>query len=411
MNEYDVLIVGGRAAGASLALLLARQGRRVLLVDRDQFPSDTMSTHLMSALALALLKELGVLEDVEAAGFRRLYRHRTWIGDCLFEGPAGPFGSYSLSPRRSVLDMILIDAAVAAGADFHERTRAESLLFDGGRVAGASLRSPGGEAVPVRARLTVGADGKSSQVAQWVQAPKYDEVSAQRPAYYAYFHGLEPLPEPALEIFHGGDQVTFVFPMRPDEDCIAIELQPEDFESFRTDVRGNFLARLQGVPTLARRIGAASIEERVIGTRGVANFFRKPYGESWALTGDAAYLKDPVTGLGVGDAIKGSLLLAEALSDWFEGSDWEQRMAAFQVERDSTFRGNYEDTLDAVRQRDLGPEDLGWLRGAMTSPRAVRKLAHSLPALRTQVFEPQYQRMVEELGRLYSAEAAMAAGE
>src|SRR5712692_7633361 len=109
--EYDALIVGGRVAGASLASLLARQGRRVLVADRDEFPSDTMSTHYMSLVGVGALKKLGVLDDILGAGFRRITRHRTWIGDCCFEGPAGPAGTFSLCPRRNVLDSILIDHA------------------------------------------------------------------------------------------------------------------------------------------------------------------------------------------------------------------------------------------------------------------------------------------------------------
>src|SRR5690348_5425329 len=86
-REYDAIIIGARVAGASLALQLARQGRRILLVDRDRFPSDTMSTHLMGPPAVALLAKLGVLDDVLAAGFRRITRHRTWIEDCALEAP------------------------------------------------------------------------------------------------------------------------------------------------------------------------------------------------------------------------------------------------------------------------------------------------------------------------------------
>jgi len=80
--EYDALIVGGRAAGGSLGLLLARQGRHVLVVDRDEFPSDTMSTHFMGLPAVGALKRLGVLDDILGAGFRRITRHRTWVDDC-----------------------------------------------------------------------------------------------------------------------------------------------------------------------------------------------------------------------------------------------------------------------------------------------------------------------------------------
>src|ERR1700694_4912273 len=177
---YDVLVVGARAAGASLGLLLAKQGRRVLMVDRDEFPSDTMSTHVMNPMNVAYLRELGILEDLLAAGFRKATRTRTWVGDCLVEGPAGPRGAFALAPRRKVLDQLLVDRAVAAGAEFRGRTRAERLLQEGGRVAGVVVRSAGGEPEERRARVTVGADGKDSKLAEWTSAEKYEEVPALR---------------------------------------------------------------------------------------------------------------------------------------------------------------------------------------------------------------------------------------
>src|ERR1700737_1358308 len=140
MNEFDALIVGGRAAGGSLALLLARQGRNVLVVDRDEFPSDTMSTHFMNLGAVGALKPLGVLNDILAAGFRRVTRHRTWVGDCCFEGPAGPPGTFSLCPRRRVLDAVFLDHATKGRAHFEERSRVEGLAREGDQYAGAVLQ-------------------------------------------------------------------------------------------------------------------------------------------------------------------------------------------------------------------------------------------------------------------------------
>src|SRR5574340_946155 len=123
-SDYDVIVVGARVAGASLALLLGQQGHRVLLIDRDSFPSDTLSTHFVGGVGIASLRRLGVLADIEAVGFRRITRSRTWIDDCLFEGPSGPDGAYALAPRRDALDSILIRHARERGVEFQERTRA-----------------------------------------------------------------------------------------------------------------------------------------------------------------------------------------------------------------------------------------------------------------------------------------------
>jgi flavin-dependent dehydrogenase len=378
--EYDVLIVGGRAAGASLAQLLARQGRQVLVADRDDFPSDTMSTHFINLAAVGALKRLGVLDDILAAGFRRVTRHRTWIDDCCFEGPAGPPGTFSLTPRRTVLDSALIEHAVKAGAHFEPRTRVDGLLQDGGRVVGATLQTAGGERREVRARVVVGADGRSSRVAEWVGTETYDAVPALRPVYYGYFHGIEPRTDATLEIMFGGDQVGFLFPMRDGEDCVAIELQREDFDDFRSDHTSAFEARVRRLPEMARRMQNAHLEDKLIGVKGIDNYFRKPYGPGWALTGDAGYLKDPITGTGIGDAFEQSFMLAEALGAWFEGADWEATMSAFQQRRDQTMKPMYDLTLDFTRMRDVGPAEQAMLKAVFISPAMTRAVAHGMLA-------------------------------
>lgn len=386
-TEYDVLIIGARVAGSSLAIRLAQQGRKVLMIDRDTFPSDTISTHALGFVAVDSLRRLGVLERVEAAGFRRMYRHRAWVDDIFIETPAGPRGAYSLAPRRIVLDQILIGRAVECGAVFVDRARAESLITESGSVAGAVVQKIGGERIEVRARVVVGADGKGSQVAKWVEAPRYEERTPGRPIYYAYCHGLEPLPEVTMELFFGSNRVGFCLPMRPDEHCLIIEGQPDEFERIRRDPRQWLWNEYAALPGMAARLRNASLEDRVYGIRGVDSYFRKPYGAGWALTGDAGYVKDPITGLGVGDAMLQGFTLAKALGTWFEGADWESTMSAFQERRDLMFTPFFEQTVAAVASRDEGL-DLDDLRAALVSQHDARLLLRALPQLLDQAFGP-----------------------
>jgi flavin-dependent dehydrogenase len=402
-HECDVLIVGGRVAGGSLALLLAKQGRRVLVIDRDSFPSDTLSTHFMAPPAVGLLRRLGVLDEVLAAGFRPITRHRTWIDDCCIEGPAGPPGAFSLTPRRSVLDTIVIEHARAAGAEFRDRTRADRLIEEGGRVTGAVLTEVGGEQHQVRAAVVVGADGKTSSVANWVGAPKYREVPGLRPGYYGYFHGVEPRSEPTLEIWFGGGQIGFLFPMRPGEDCVALEIQLQEFDAFRADARRAFEARISNLPGLGARMGSAQLEGRVFGIRSVENYFRQPYGPGWALTGDAGYLKDPSTGLGIGDALLQSVLLAKALDSWFGGASWDEALASFHAERDSVMLPSYETTLALTQMPDIAGSDLSVLKAAFSSPTLVRSMAAGIPRLAPDLFDENSRARIEGVARLFSA--------
>ncbi len=402
--DYDVVVVGARVAGASLALLLGQQGRRVLLIDRDSFPSDTLSTHLVGGNGVNSLRRLGVLDDVLAAGFRRITRARTWVEDCLFEGPSGPDSTYSLAPRRDVLDALLIrHASERGGVTFHERTHADGLIEEDGRVVGVVVPAADGGRREVRARVVVGADGKYSKVAGWVRAEQYAATPALRPAYYGYYQGVTPLAEPAVEIFFAHNQIGFIFPMRPGEDCLALELQPEEFETFRANPRAVFEERFRALPGMAARLENASLEGKMQGVRGVENYVRKPYGPGWALTGDAGYLKDPSTGLGIGDALAQSFMLADALDAALRGADWEASLSAFHRRRDESFLPMYHWTLSATEMRDAPPTSIAWLRTALISPHFTRQLMYWLPTVLAGGLPPHLQPMMNAMGRLFDA--------
>lgn len=396
--EYDVVIVGARVAGASLALLLARRGRRVLLLDRDTFPSDTLSTHYVAPDVVQRLGALGVLDGLLEAGFRRVTRHRTVIEDCVFEGPAAPGGGFSLAPRRNVLDSLLQEQAVAAGAELRTRTPVERLLREDGAVVGVLA---GGE--EIRGRVVVGADGKASKVAAWVGAETYRDVPAQRPGYMGYFHGVAPQPEPTLELHFGGDAIGFLFPMRPGEDCLALELQPDDFEAFRADPTTAFLERYSRLHGMEARLRGARLAGKIKGVKGVANHFRVPYGPGWALTGDAGYLKDFATGLGIGDALGQAFWLADALGEWLEGADWEAAMSAFHRRRDDTLLPSYEATLAFVRMHDPPPDRVDVLRALLAAPGLTRSLGHALTENLAAVLPPPRAAMAEAYAREFRA--------
>lgn len=381
---YDVIIVGARVAGSSLALLLGRQGRRVLLVDRDHFPSDTLSTHLMSAAAVGRLDQLGVLQEVEASGLRRIRRMRTYVDDCVLEGPVAgqPPYTYWLAPRRDRLDSILIDHACRhPSVEFRERTTVEGLLWENGRVVGVGLRSPRDGHEDVRATVVVGADGRNSHVAEWVQAPVQQHVPALRPGYYAYYHGVEALPEPAVELFHQDGHIGFLFPMEPGVDCLVVELQPEDFETYRNDLDAQFERRMRRFPGLARRLEGGTRDGPIYGTRGIENYMRAAYGPGWVLTGDAAYLKDPCTGYGIGDALLQAFMLAEALGAALNGADWDSTFGQYQQRRNETFLPLFRATIAAARHPGVSNEALAWLRATLVSPFWVEALTANWPAV------------------------------
>ena len=171
---YDAIVVGARCAGSPTAMLLARRGLRVLLVDKAHFPSDTLSTHYIHQPGVAALKRWGLLPQIERSGCPPIRRYTLDVGPFALEGTPPPIGDVgeAYSPRRYVLDQILVEAAAEAGAEVRQGFTVQELLTDGERVVGIRGRSAAGEPVTERARIVIGADGMNSLVARSVKATR-----------------------------------------------------------------------------------------------------------------------------------------------------------------------------------------------------------------------------------------------
>ncbi len=184
MNEsFDVIVVGARCAGAPLATMLARDGLRVCLVDKDRFPSDTPSTHGIQPIGIQVLERIGVLDSLLKLA-PPILRLRMVFDDSPV--PAADVvaitGAPGLSVRRTTLDEILVNAAADAGAEVRPQTAVTGLVVDSGRVAGVT--TPSGE---LRAPLVVGADGTRSAVARMVGAQEYHPTPNGRVFMWAYY--------------------------------------------------------------------------------------------------------------------------------------------------------------------------------------------------------------------------------
>ena len=359
-NEYDAIVIGARCGGSPTAMLLARAGYRVLLVDKATFPSDTMSTHLAHPPAVAALGRWGILERLEAtrlpAGdhLRVRPRPREHSGSPRsVDGEARAF-----VPRRTVLDALLVDAAVAAGAELREAFTVDEVLFDDGRVSGVGGHAKGGARVTERARVVIGADGMHSLLAKAVRARRYHEVPRLTPLYYAYWSGL---PVDGFKTYdraeHGRGWA--ISPTHDGLTCIVQGWPQEEFEVNRKDVEGTFMRSFDLVPEFAERIQAATRETRFVGSGNLPGFFRQPYGPGWALVGDAGQHKHPITGFGISDAFRDAELLASALDDWFAGRrPFEDALGGYQRERDEQALPLYELTCDFAKL-EPPPPDLG----------------------------------------------------
>ena len=218
--------------------------------------------------------------------------------------------------RRFILDKILVDAAVEAGAELREAFSVEELVRDGGRVTGIRGHSVGGSTVTETARVVIGADGRNSLVARTVQAPAYTTHPPFTCIYYAYWSRV---PTDALEYYPRDGLGIVVFPTNDGLTCISTSCPSKDFHAFRSDIEDNFWQQLEACRRLPS-VRAGQARRAIPGDRRPAALLRhKPYGPGWALVGDAGYHKDPLNGEGITDAFRDAELLTEAIDAGFSG--------------------------------------------------------------------------------------------
>jgi flavin-dependent dehydrogenase len=362
-NRYDAIVVGARCAGSPTAMLLARRGHRVLVVDRATFPSDTVSTHLLHPPGVASLRRWGLLERLEATGCPPIDTYAFDFGPFTISGAPGTDDApVAYGPRRTVLDKLLVDAAAEAGAEVREGFTVSEVVVEDGWVSGVRGHGRQGRTVTERARVVVGADGRHSPVARAVGPEQYHERPQLLCGYYTYWSGL-PM-EGRFETWVRPDRGFAAWPTHDDLTLVIGGWPYAELEAKRHDVEGNYLAMLEMAPAFAERVRAATREERLVGT-AVPNYFRKPYGPGWALVGDAGYNKDFITAQGMHDAFRDAELCATALDEAFSGArSFEDALADYQTTRDRQVLPMYELTCEFATL-EPPPTELRQLLGAV----------------------------------------------
>ena len=273
---YDAIIVGARCAGAPTAMLLARKGYRVLLVDRASFPSDTISTHIIWPHGAEIMHRWGLLDRLAATGCPPVALNLIFdVGPFALKGAVidTNAGRGGFCPRRTVLDKLLVDAAVEGGAELREAFTVESLLWDGDRVAGINGHGRTGGTIEERARVVIGADGVHSLVAKAVRAPEYDTKPPLTTNYYSYYSGFAA---DDLEQYVRDYQAVGCFPTHDGLTLIAVLWPSSRFEEVRADIEGHVWKVLESTPSVRDRLRDARRETKWFGTAGVPNYFRRP---------------------------------------------------------------------------------------------------------------------------------------
>jgi 2-polyprenyl-6-methoxyphenol hydroxylase-like FAD-dependent oxidoreductase len=376
-SRYDAVIVGARCAGAATAFLLARAGAKVLLIDRQTYGSDTMSTHALMRTGVLQLHRWGLLPQVMAAGTPEIRSTTFHYGSKpLRINLKSEHGIEHLcAPRRTVLDRILVDAARVAGAEVRHGVVLSDLEFDASdRVTGAWLKDLIGIDSLVSCDMLIGADGRESRVARLVDAETYLTSETWSGCVYGYYENLD------REGYHwhfARDAAASIIPTNHDQHCVVASVPGPAFSAtFRGNVEDGFMRIMEAnSPELADDVRRARPVARLRGFPGVQGHVRTAFGPGWALVGDAGYFKDPLTAHGITDALRDAELLVRALL--------EDRLPAYQRQRDALSRSLFAVT-DAITSFRWDLDEIATLHTQLSAAmRAETDTVARLPKVNT----------------------------
>lgn len=399
-TDYDVIVVGARVAGASLAWELGRAGYRVLLADKSRFPSDILSTHNFFNNSVAMLREMGVLDRLLATGtptYRRAYLR---LEDAEIDGffPETSGETECLCIRRTYLDRVLFEhAASLPGVDARQNFRVTGLLRSGDAVAGVEGIDPEGKTERISARLVVGADGRRSVVRELAGSRRLVAVPTDFASYVGYFEGFRQEGERCTEFYRMGETLAIAFPTSDDLHVVGLMFPLEwkaALDRMKRDPEAGFREHIERglrATTFPGRLEQAKLTGPIRGLQGYDNDWHEPMGPGWALTGDALSFKDPAVGQGMHDALFGARLLRRILAsepDW-EGR-WDDMARRYGQELNENLQPLFQMACGMTRNVPFSPEQT-----------AVNRLIAGHPEA-TAAFLGLYNHATspEELGRL-----------
>lgn len=359
-TQYDTIVVGARVAGASTAMLLARAGQRVLVIEKSAPGSDTTSTHALMRAGVMQLNRWGLLDRVIASGAPDIRTTTFHYGEEAIEIPIQDrYGVDALyAPRRTELDSILANAAIESGASIIYGATVEGVIRSSGRATGVEFRDARGNVHTVRARMVIGADGARSMVARSVDSRAVREGHHRSAIIYGYWRGLELN---GTHWFYGHDVAGGAVPTHDGLACVFVAMRPERYESARGGIEALFAGVLEETNSdLARAVERGARIGKLHPFAGRTGFIREAWGPGWALVGDAGCFKDPLTAHGMTDALRDAELLSHAV---LTGTD--AAFARYAAARDA-FADEFLELSDEVGSFNWDFERVKWLHQRMS---------------------------------------------
>jgi 2-polyprenyl-6-methoxyphenol hydroxylase-like FAD-dependent oxidoreductase len=397
-REYDAVIVGARCAGSTLAITLAERDWDVLIVDRDTFPSKTVSTHFLYPNTLARFERLGVLDTLRESHDVPLVANRVIGLGHRVEGLYTPIDGFDrgASPRRFALDKAIVDTALKAGAEGSFGKRVVELIGSGtddDPVAGVVLK--GDERI--RAKWVFGADGRGSTVAGRLGVEKDRPLKGELAFLFAYWKGIPDNGFMTMDI-HPDEVVT----RGAVEDGLHILIAGGGAELTRgaaDERRRKYIELLRRFPdTIEPEVleRAEMVTEVSVAPESLMRgFFRTPNGAGWALLGDACHFKHPATAQGISDAVEQAIYIAEGLSGAKPG------LSGYEEWRDARAAEHYEWSFTWGRFPRPGMSEKVF-RGWATDPDAGQELRDTFSRL----VEPSQLMTKERMARWLGSEPA-----